>query len=282
MVDGSEYGGRDLQTSTVLDFLYADHEKVASILSQIDEHAAPRTTAVRGQRSNDGKAVVGAKVFGFGGDLSSGRGTQYEVRQEYDPLWVNSRRLVKQLESSSNSEPAHIGQLRIIEGHLIAFDQSVLSKVMSASSMLEFIAAGMLGPDSVKRSQKIINEKKKEAEVVKTYISTLGLSISFIMVSQLGGFWFNINKEYLYLHELDVPLKFPVVVSGRWKAAGIVDAMPNDQFELGHIDSTCKGEHIPVIMSNLGELIGATSLSFGRRSDSYGLKPLAIFREVSF
>lgn len=271
---------QDVEAKLILDFLYADHEKVASILSQIDDHAAPKITAVRGQRGRDNKAGAGLKLPGMSADASATRNLQYEVRQEHDPLWINSRRLVERVLDSPVPERPKIGQIRVLEGHLVAFDQSVLSNVMSASSMSDFIAAGMIDSEAGKRSQKVLNEKKKEAEVVKTYIASLPLSISFILLTSEGGFWFNINKTYLYLHELDVPMKFPIVISGVWKALGIVDALPHDQFALEHLDGVCAGEHIPAIMSNLGQLIGATSVGFGRRLDSFGLKPLAVFRNV--
>jgi hypothetical protein len=270
------------QSAKIFDFLYADHEKVASILSQLGNDGTPRETSVRAQRGKDTKAAISAKIAGVGAELGSGRGLQYEVRQTYDPLWTNSRQLIGHVEELNGNEPLGLGQLRILAGDLIAFDQSVLSKLMAAGSMRDFIAAGIKDDaDASKNKHKPLSEKKKEAEVIQTYIAGLGLSIQFVLCAEETGFWFNINRDYLYLHETDIPLKHPVLISGKWKVLAIIDALPHDQFSVDHLDQVGADDHMPMMISHLAQLIGITSVSFGRRLDSYGLKPLAIFREIA-
>lgn len=269
------------ESKKIFDFLYADHEKVASILSQIEDGGAPSETSVRAQRGKDNKAGLSAKLAGIGGDASVNRNLQYEVRQTYDPLWVNSRKLIEHVGALGSSSEIDIGQIRVFDGSLVAFDQSVLPKLMSSSSMRDFIAAGMDGSQiDGKRNIKAFNENKKEADVIQTYIASLDLGIQFVLNSMGTGFWFNINRNNLYLHEMDIPLKFPVIISGEWKVLGIIDALPNDQFALDHLDEMGAADHIPAMLGNLGQLIGFTSVLFGRRLDSYGIKPLAIFREI--
>lgn len=266
----------------IFDFLYADHEKVASILSQLEEDGLPKETSIRAQRAKVTKSGFSAKLGGIGADYSTGRGLQYEVRQTYDPLWQNSRRLIGRLETTNNTAEPSLGQLRILEGQLIAFDQSVLSKIMSAGSMKDLLASSMGTNDSVeKRYKKSLSDKKKEADIVQTYIAGLGLSVQFVLLASQTGFWFNINREYLYLNETDIPLKHPINISGSWKVVGIVDALPHDQFDLSHLEPLGADDHIPAMISHLGELIGITAVMFGRKSSSYGLKPLAIYRQIT-
>ncbi|KKW92417.1 DUF6414 family protein [Sphingobium chungbukense] len=270
-----------MAASKVYDFLYADHEKVASILSQIEEDGALKETAVRAQKGKDHKTGFSAKVGGLGGEIGTNRGHQYEVRQTYDPLWRNSRKLIEYIGRTSQKPELLIGQMCVMEGDLIAFDQSVLSKLMAATSMRDFIASGIKEDDDQKKSaQKKIRDKMKEAEVIQKYIETLGLSIQFVLCTLQTGFWFNINRDYLYLHETDIPLKYPITISGKWQILGIIDALPNDQFSLDHLYDAGASPHIPNMITHLAQLIWGTSVSFGRPLASYGLKPLAIFREI--
>ncbi len=264
----------------VYDYLYADHEKVAAILSQLEDDGAPRETTIRGQRSKDSRSGIAGRFAGFGGDASSNRGLQYEVRQVHDPLWINSRRLIDAVGDTKGSIPYEIGQIRTISGELMAFDQSVFPKLMSAGSMRDIMAKSI--DDSSDKKKKTPHEKKNEAEVIQTYISTLGLGIQFVLFGCDAGFWFNINRDFLYLNETDIPLKHPILVSGKWNVLGIIDALPNDHFAIEHLDDAAGGgDHVPSMISHLGQLIATTSIMFGRRSASYGIKPLAIYREIS-
>ncbi|WP_152522097.1 DUF6414 family protein [Sphingobium quisquiliarum] len=267
--------------SKVYDFLYADHEKVASILSQLEDDGALKETAIRAQKGKDQRVGFSAKISGLGGEIGNNRGLQYEVRQTYDPLWRNSRKLIEHIGESQQDPEFSVGSMCIMEGDLIAFDQSVFSKLMAAESMRDFIASGITaGADDKRSAQKQVQEKRKEAEIIQKYIATLGLSIQFVFCAFQSGFWFNINRDYLYLHETDIPLKYPITISGKWRVLGIVDALPGDQFSLDHLDEAGASPHIPGMITHLAQLIGVTAVSFGRPLASYGLKPLAIFREV--
>lgn len=152
---------------------------------------------------------------------------------------------------------------------------------MGAASMRDFIASGISSDSSPgTKAKKTMSDNKKEADVIQTYIATLGLSINFTALSNLGGFWFNINRDYLYLHDTDIPLKYPFRVSGTWKVLGIIDAIAEDQFSVSDLDNLGFSDHVPLMVQHLVQLIGATSVSFGRRIASHGIKPLVVFREV--
>src|SRR5688500_13483822 len=99
----------------LLDFLYADHERVASFLAQLHGLGTPKET-----QQSASKAKSTGQKGGLQLGVASGGGTNerewgQEVRQTYDPLWSNSRKLIDEIQDRKTSSHAihSIGQIRI-------------------------------------------------------------------------------------------------------------------------------------------------------------------------
>lgn len=273
------------EAAPLLDFLYADHERVASFLAQLYGSGTPKETE---------EAATKAKKLGRRGNLKLGpvegavegeRDWSREVRSTYDPLWSNSRKLIDHIQEESTSDTLlTLGQIRILSGCLLAYDLSSLRNIMNSDAMEDFIAGGIEDDQSwVNRSTKAKSaEKKKQASVIREFLKGLPLGIGFVLVTKVAHFWFSVKREFLSLYDLDVPLKFPTHISGPWNVLGVVDAMPNDHVEgiepvlARNIDGL-----IPPMVLHMMQLTGATVGMFGRPLQAYGLSPLVVFRRVS-
>lgn len=271
----------------LLDFLYADHERVASFLAQLYGAGTPsgteRTAGKHKRESHEGKLKLGMGEGGLGVE----RDLSQEVRSTYDPLWTNSQKLIDHVqESASKSKRSDfdIGKLTILSGSLLAYDLSSLTNIMNADSMDEFIAGGIRDPEGMdNRSGKVrAAEKKKEAAVIRAFIKGLPLGIGFVLVTDTAHFWFSVKREYLSLYDLDVPLKFPAHISGIWNVLGVIDALPHDHVEgLAPVLTRNIDGLIPAMVVHMMQLTGATAALFGRPFQAYGLSPLVVFRRVS-
>lgn len=270
--------------SRLLDFLYADHERVASFLAQIEGRGSLKESATAGtQQSKEGKKA-GLKLGIAEGNLGSEREWGKEVRLTYDPLWANSRKLIDYFEKEQDLSEFTLGQLRVITGNLIAYDFSAISSMMNAESMVDFIARGVSGNDddhSRKKPQSLA-EKKKEAVVIRELMRGLPLGIGFILVSETSHFWFSVKREYLSLYDLDIPFKFPTHVSGIWSVLGVIDALPSDHVEgLQRVIQKNIDGLMPSMALNMMQITGAIVGMFGRPLPAYGLSPLVVYREVN-
>jgi hypothetical protein len=270
-----------------LDFLYADHERVASFLAQLEGEGAPKEmekSATKSKKSNsEGKINVGVLEGGIGSERDWGQ----EVRLTYDPLWSNSRKLLDHVEDLSNgrsSESLAIGQLRVLSGTLLAYDLSSLTNLMNSDAMEESIAGGIQDDEaSANRSPSARKaEKKKKAQIIREFLKNLPLGIGFVLVSDEGHFWFSVKREYLSLYELDVPLKFPIHISGVWSVLGVVDALSDDHVSgiQSVMDRNIDGL-VPAVVVHMMQLIGATAALFGRPLQAHGLSPLIVYRRVT-
>lgn len=276
--------------TTLYDFLYSDHERVASFLSQLHEDGTLKESekeASKGKASTK-KADVKLGIAGLEGQAD--REWSQSVREVYDPLWANSKRLIEKIKNRNllrDTSDLHVGDLLVVEGRLIALDLAFMPHLLGADPMIEFFARGMSDGENGaekknKRSFSRTSEKAKEAEVMQSYLKSLPMGLQFVLLDDVGrGFYFNIKREFLSSHEMDLPLKFPIVVSGRWSVAGIIDALPNDQ--TGGLSEFVQDAalHWPEMAKHLVQLIAMTGMMFGRAVSSHGLSPLCVFRQIN-
>jgi hypothetical protein len=276
----------------ILDFLYADHERVASFLAQLIGGDGVLTEVSAGaSKSKKGGAEgkANAEIFGVGfkGSKNLTTEVQRDTRLVYDPLWNNSIKLINTISSNlidRQKSPIEIGQLRLILGTLRVFDLSYLPKLMEAESMPHFIAAGSKNDDpdeeDLNRSD---DDRMKEAKAIQAYYASLPFGIQFLLSDTENCFWFSIKRQFLSLYDLDIPLKFPSKISGNWKAIGIIDAVPDDG-SIEDIEELPDNEkiHIPPYMLKMSMLPENTNEQFGRQEESYGFSPLMIYRELDF
>lgn len=269
----------------MLDFLYADHERVASLVSQIEGVGA----LVGYGRHYEKDKTTGGKVKGatsiISGEKSGTASYNKQLRQEYDPLWINSQKLVEVVNSRSSEAARDLdyGSLVTVSGKLVCLDQSFMGSIFKSDAIIEQIAQGV-EVDRSNRSSK--SQKKQKIDIAKTiqdFLSTLPLGIVFILFSGQNAYWFNVKREYLSLQDLDIPLKFPVAIGGTWHVTGLVDAMPQDHANvLSEFQELGSKLVFPQAFSILVELAIPLVGMFGRPADSYGLSPVTIHREISF
>ncbi|MGB3754707.1 MAG: hypothetical protein WA954_12535 [Parerythrobacter sp.] len=274
-VDGNE---------TLFDFLYSDHERVAALISQIEGVGnLIGYERVSGKQMEDSHAVSGSlKVLSSGKSTSSNLNRQ--LRQDYDPLWTNSKKLIKLINTSDDELPVDdykYGKILTVSGKVLCMDQAIFNNILKSPSIINQIASGM-DSDKTNRSSKSKQKNKTEiAGIIREFIQSIPLGIIFILFTDNNAFWFNVKREFLQLQSLDIPLKFPVQIGGTWHVTGIIDALPQDYAELAD-DVTKLGEKrvLPGAFETITSLITPRIALFGRPGDAYGLSPLTIHREI--
>lgn len=271
----------------LIDFIYADHERVASFVSQLSGHGVLKGYERQSDKEKGKSKEGSAKLGGFGASAAADTSWHRGIRETYDPLWETSVSLVKHVEASQvlRVPKIEVGQLVCVSGDLFALDLAFVRELMDAESMTEFIARGTnKSEDSIPKAQpkrvSKSSEEYKNAQVIVEYMKSIPLDIQLMMHAQESAFSFNIKREYLNLHRSDIPLKFPFQISGRWSIVGIVDAAPEDH--LAGVIS--KGDAVDTLFPALAQpfiqLIGTSSVMFGRNLKAFGMSPLAIYRRV--
>jgi hypothetical protein len=269
----------------MLDFLYADHERVASFLAQKNGLGALVGNEETAAKSTSSEKEAGLNLAAARGSAKGGTNWSKDVRLAYDPLWMNSAKLVDMVIDETrdrNVEKLDYGKLLTISGQLLCMDQAIFSNLLKSPSIVDQIAGGMKDGDSVRSSKAQAKERKDIAETIREFINTLPLGVVFTLFDGENAYWFNVKREYLQLQALDIPLKFPVQIGGEWHVTGVIDALPQDyaQFSenIGNYgEKLVFSQAISIITPIVTPLVGL----FGRPADAYGLSPVTIHREIT-
>lgn len=269
----------------MLDFLYSDHERVASFLAQNSGLGAlvsnEQTSSKNKTSGKEGSVSLGA----IGGSAKGETNWSKDVRHAYDPLWMNSTKLVQLVTDNadtSSSPSLDYGRLLTISGKLMCMDQALFSHLLRSPSIVDQIAGGLKEDEGSQRSSKVKQKGRRDlADIIREFVMSLPLGVVFILFDSNNAFWFNVKREYLQLQSLDIPLKFPMQIGGEWHVTGVIDALPQDYAEMatdleGYGDRRLVSEAVMIIAQMALPMVGL----FGRPADAYGLSPVTIHRKI--
>lgn len=269
----------------MLDFLYSDHERVAALMAQIEGVGAQVGFGRTYQKAKQSGKSLDIDIPFVSGGFSSGNNLNKELRQEYDPLWANSKKLVEIIDekSADQSLDFQYGDLVSVGGRLLCLDQGFINEIMKSEAIISKIAEG-IDIENTQRSPKGLRQEKSEmAKLIRDFVQSLPLGMVFILLTDSDAFWFNVKREYLQIQDLDIPLKFPVSIGGEWRVTGIVDALPQDHASgLSIVPGLGEKLIFPQALTLITQFIIPLITLFGRPADAYGLSPITIHREIRF
>lgn len=269
----------------MLDFLYADHERVASFLAQNSGVGALVGSEQQSTKARSSEKGGGLDFGLVSGAAKGGVNWSKDIRLNYDPLWMNSTKLVELVQNGngeSSSDNMSYEKLVTLSGQLLCMDQALFSYLLKSPSIVDKIAGGLKDEQSERSSKAKGKERRDIAEIIREFINSLPLGVVFTLFDGKNAFWFNVKREYLQLQALDIPLKFPVQVGGTWHVTGIIDALPQDYAEFAsEIESYGEKLVFSQAFSMITQMVIPVVGLFGRPADAYGLSPVTIHREIS-
>lgn len=271
----------------MIDFLYADHERVAALISQIEGVGALTGYERISGKSKSSEGTAKGTLGPISGQKTRASDLNRQLREEYDPLWTNSKKfvdLVEEKAAESESNRPDYGKLIMATGKLVAVDQKLFNDLLKSEAIAEQIAEGLEASDKERSAKVQREERKRLADIIVSFTQALPLGVIFILFSEDNVFWFNVKRDFLQIQDLDIPLKFPIEIGGRWHVSGIVDALPGDYVTLGGGELERFGEK--KILSGSTTILTQVIIPFvglfGRPADVYGLSPVTIHREIQF
>ena len=294
----------DQNTDSVFDFLYHDHRRIASFLSQFDANGL-----LTGLTQSEGvtKGSKRSKRVGIGGELAllGGGNVEFEMgpgesgsetlERVYDPYWTNARQFLDVLQERSmverNLRNASIGQIVLATGYLSIQDLGMMKEAWNAPAIKSTIMAGAGGgkrKGNMTAAQKAAaKEEENNTKLFLELIQLMPHSVHARMLtrddSAANLVWCVLNQENLVTSASDVALTYGYMMSGEWSILGILNAQPE------YLTPDLKGEFDENDLGLTESIVGQVSkllapvvrVSLGRPSAAFGITPLLIFREVS-
>ena len=294
----------DQSSDSVFDFLYHDHRRIASFLSQFDANGLltglTQSEGVTKGSKRSKKVGVGADVALFGGgrmevEIGPGDSGSESLERVYDPYWANARQFLDVLQERNmivrDLDNASIGQIVLTTGYLSIQDLGMMKEAWKSPMIQKKV---MSGGNTGKRKANMTAAQKaaalEEEENTKLFLEMIQLmphSVHARMLTRQNDsarlVWCVLNQENLVTSASDVALTYGYMMSGEWSILGILNAQPEfltpdlagqfDENDLGLTES---------IVGQVTKLLApVVRVSLGRPSAAFGITPLLIFREVA-
>lgn len=294
----------DQSTDSVFDFLYHDHRRIASFLSQFDANGLltelTQSEGVTKGSKRSKKVGVGGDVALLGGgrlefEIGPGESGSESLERVYDPYWANARQLLDVLQERNmimrSLDEASVGQIVLATGYLSIQDLGMMKEAWKAPTIKSKIMAGKSGGKRKGNMTAAQREAAKEEEDnAKLFLDLIQLMPHSVHARMLTSqrepaslVWCVLNQENLVTSASDVALTYGYMMSGEWSILGILNARP--EYLAPDLSGQFKENDLGLTESIVGQvsklLAPVVRVSLGRPSAAFGITPLLIFREVA-
>ena len=134
---------------SVDDFLYADHQRIATFLAQFEDHGVPTQTTHKTSEQSQKQSKLGGRVGFRTLHVSPEKATQRQSGEElsrvFDPAWSNALSFRDLLDEHDliqrDLDAAGIGQIVLASGHLDLADLSILKGMWSHKTVRDSVRA---------------------------------------------------------------------------------------------------------------------------------------------
>ena len=278
--------GRDTtnNSNALYDFIYIDKNRLYSLVSQLNEkgfltkqitsHNGSDTSSTQ-KNTQSGKAVnfkaLVAEV-NLGADNSSiqtesstsGINIQDFFNTEHIAPSFLINKLIKSDLVTKNLNSSY-GDLMYLSGSISIKDTSIMQKMYEPLSDLIFEGF----QQATDRSTGV------DAQGVLAMLNSIPHMVNFSICTKMGNAWSTLNKDYFLVDYQDFMLKHGVNLAREWRCLAILDSKPLDSNEIlcpTTIDS------LEAIYDSVMPIVQE---AFGMSSETYGISPIAIFRELN-
>ena len=270
--------------NALYDFIYIDKNRLYSLVSQLNEkgfltkqitsHNGSDTSSTQ-KNTQSGKAVnfkaLVAEV-NLGADNSSiqtesstsGINIQDIFNTEHIAPSFLINKLIKSDLVTKKLNGSH-GDLMYLSGSISIKDTAIMQKMYEPLSdvIFEGFQEAVGGKPSV------------DVQGVLAMLNSIPHMVNFSICTKMGNAWSTLNKDYFLVDYQDFMLKHGVNLAREWRCLAILDSKPLDSNEIlcpTTIDS------LEAIYDSVMPIVQE---AFGMSSETYGISPIAIFRELN-
>jgi hypothetical protein len=233
------------------------------------------------------------------GERSAGDETRTDydetLDQEYDPIWLGGLNLHDELTARGLIKvalaDAQIGEFVDLRGALGVMDFQMFRTLWDRRSVHSLIQTGVenapadpkhLNSAARRKIQGMIAPGPTAGELISDIISAIPHRVQArLVVETLDAAWATLKQDSLVMDAADIYLKHGIVLDGRWRLFGVLDALPRHAVEdpikeivLAQFSASPFGTMATAMLPLL-------EAGFSRPPAAWGVTPLMIFRELS-
>ncbi len=275
----SSVGQNSQAENFLVDFLYADRPRIASLSAQLFDDGHLTSTKKSSSSGVESGGKVGGGLPGIAkAETSAVDKTQESVERQFDATWSGPLNVLRELNDrgflGADVEQALLGQIVLVEGTIQVLDLRMIQKmwrpIMAQESSKAIAAAN-------KANKAKVQKDAKETAGLVEIVEQLPHTLQFRIRSGAQSCWGTLDPEQMTINPSDLAFKHGASIPGLWKVLGLLDAKPNDPL-IDFMTEVAQAQG-PVIPGMLQMLMGLRQM-LGRGDSDYGITPLAIYRTV--
>ncbi|MDY2965195.1 MAG: hypothetical protein SOR58_03235 [Megasphaera massiliensis] len=252
------------ESSSLIDFLYVDNDRVDSLISQLRNGTLRSVTKTLG--TSEGSAISGkGTIEVISGQYSSKNKSKEEASEQYDPYHSRLITLLNDLRIPPLEElpPLCDSRLACIQASIKIRD---LRSIKTLFPFVEknFKIFNLQNDKGTRESLKLVSS------MVQSMDDSIQLSIQFDS-NLISG---TLREGCLSVRQSDLNRIYGVSLPGQWYVLGILDSQPQPQFQ--PIDNIANGSIEYAIDAYTDAINQIYSHS------QYGIIPILIYREITY
>ena len=260
------------------DYVYIDNLRLSHYYAQLSKNALVtnlKTTAKEiGKQGSD----LQLKTPIIGGKVAGERTTEEWQETQIDSAFSRPQQTLDALYDAGfihdEIEGSRIGSLVLSQGSISLFDIRLMRELWPAmGEMLSSQETSHIPNENQRKKAKAA--KKADYDTLATLISKLPHSLQGNLTTGSVDAWFTLKPECMLLNPEDLAFKHGSDLSGEWHVLGILDALPENDFDVPVVPNF--PAEMEIHMRTL--LLGLRGV-FGRPPQRYGITPVMIFRII--
>jgi hypothetical protein len=264
----------------IYDFIiYLDTKRLTSFLAQLDDDGV-LLSIKKTRHIEDELKVLGSVGINVATRASteSNETIGKQSERHYDSSSTALYSVIDRLDElgfiKKRINDTGMGQLLLCSGTLAFQDIRMMRNLWDP--VMKLVINQQTGQGGNKNNKSLLQNKTKEAEMIKSIISALPHALLMTLMSEGKSLWSSLEEEHLKINSDDITLKHGAHFAGQWHVLGILDAKPDDEADYSAIPPTGNG-----LFTGMVEILLAIREFLGRPTNAYGITPIAIFRTVS-
>lgn len=264
---------------SLFDFFYLDNRKISSFYAQLTGNGSIESYkeihSVSDEKSME--ATVGVPTV-TGGKLGTKGLANSGGERFYNATDTMPREMIDKLDDlgfiSRGLNEGNLGKLVLLRGKLGIVDVSMLRGVVEPALNF-YLKEARTSTDKEERDD--AKELAKVKDDLITFIKNVPFAIqSRFLVEEnesIQEVWMTLNRDELSTPTHDMNFKHGEFMAGEWHLLGVLDALPNDDFQY-------ESENDSDLQNIIRNFVDQLKNMAGRPKTSFGITPIAIFRNI--
>ncbi|CAN5380882.1 hypothetical protein BH11PSE5_BH11PSE5_28420 [soil metagenome] len=264
-----------IETASVYDFLYVDHDRIGLLLSQFSSDGVLTEIVRESAEGTGANRAIDIKIVKVGSSESGSTA----LNRRFNARWLVPLLFLDQAKEllKRDISEADLGNLVLATGTLCLLNTDTLQTLYKSPNLQKI--AMRKANDNAKEAKETFN--RETAQVELDAMASMEPQVQMhLFRSDAPRLWATLRPDGLIMPPAELNMKYGNLIDGNWNVVGILDAHTglHSSETLEALSGRFEGQIFLQEAIALGHGLRTT---YGRPADAYGMTPLLVFRAIA-